>query len=37
MDDDICRWILDQADRQRFVAEQRRRAADSGLVPLEDG
>lgn len=37
MDDDLHRWILDQAARQRFVAEQRRHAADGGFVPLEDG
>lgn len=34
--DEILQRLMDEVDRERFVAEQRRRAAEDDFVPLDD-
>lgn len=34
--DEILQRLMDEVERERFVAEQRRRAAEDDFVPLED-
>lgn len=34
--DEILRRLMDEVDRERFVAQQRRRASEDEFVPLED-